>query len=122
MVNHHVIKAYDEACALLAGDALAIYPFEVIAKNESVSAEGKVKVIADLSNAVGVDGMIGGQVIDIEHEGKAVDEELLRKLCGCKTGALIRTASRIGCICAEADEKQILLLLPMLKKLVLHFK
>lgn len=100
-------KEYSEAIALLAGDALENLAFYVIANSKEISAETRIKVIEELSYAVGVNGMIGGQVIDIEHEGKPISKEILNEMYSCKTGALIRGACRIGCIIANASEEQI---------------
>lgn len=101
-------KLYGEAVALLAGDALAIAPFEIIADyslNNKISSECAVKVIKELSSAVGVGGMIGGQIIDIENEGKQIDKQTLILLDSLKTGALIKASCKIGCILAGADDK-----------------
>lgn len=98
-------KAYDEATAVLAGDALAILPFQIIAEDESVTSNKKVKLIADLASASGMYGMTGGQQIDIENESKSsIDQSNLRYMYSLKTGALIRTACRMGCIAAGADD------------------
>jgi len=99
-------KAYGEAMALLAGDALLNYAYEVIADDENISYETRIKLIADLSKAVGVSGMIGGQVIDTTYSGE-LDEETLLDMYSMKTGALIKTACRMGCITADADQHKI---------------
>ncbi len=97
-------KAYDEATAILAGDALAIYPFTLLSEAEGLSAETRLALISALSRAVGVEGMIGGQIIDMENEARTdVDEENLRAMYACKTGALIRVACTMGCIVADAE-------------------
>ncbi len=96
-------KAFDEATAILAGDALSVYPFEMIANDERLSSEAKVKIISELAYSVGVNGMIGGQVIDMENEkSSSVDEENLRKMYALKTGALIKSACRMGCFAANS--------------------
>lgn len=103
-------KAYGEAIALLAGDALATLPYEIIsdeALKGNISFEIAAKLIKQLSNAVGADGMIGGQVIDIENEGKLVTTETLMVLDKLKTGALIKAACVMGCILADATDEQI---------------
>ena len=61
-------KQFDEATAVLAGDALAIRPFEIIAKSAELSDTAKIRIIAELANSSGAEGMIGGQIIDIENE------------------------------------------------------
>ena len=100
-------KKFGEAIALLAGDALENLAFEVIADCE-LPDRVKINLIRELSNAVGINGMIGGQVIDIENEGKGISEDLLYKMHSCKTGALIKAACRMGCIAADADGKKLL--------------
>ena len=101
-------KAFGEAMAILAGDALAVLPFEIIADSQSLSPEQKVLIISVLANSVGRDGMIGGQVIDMENESRTdVDEEELRNLYRCKTGQLIAVSCVMGAICADADNETI---------------
>lgn len=96
-------KAYGEDTALLAGDALENLAFGVIADDELLSAEKKVRLISELSRAAGTDGMIGGQVIDMDNVNGAVfpDEKLLA-MYRMKTAALLSAACRMGCICAGA--------------------
>ena len=101
-------KKFGEACAVLAGDALAIRPFQIIAEDDALDSDTKVKLIAELSCSSGAEGMIGGQVIDMENEDRDnVDEENLREMYALKTGRLIKTACLMGCIAAKADEKKI---------------
>ena len=100
-------KQFGEACAVLAGDALAIRPFQVIADDDKLSADKKVKLISELACSSGPEGMIGGQIIDMENEERdTVDEANLREMYALKTGKLIKTACIMGCIAAGADEKQ----------------
>ena len=94
-------KAFPENIALLAGDALNTLAFEVIsnaALEGRISAQSAVMLISVLSKGVGVDGMIGGQVIDLMCEGKEIDIETLNKLQSLKTGALIEAACVMGVI------------------------
>lgn len=101
-------KAFTEAMAILAGDTLAVLPFQVIADDTALDSDKKVKIISDLAYATAARGMIGGQVIDIDNETRDdVDEQNLRYMCSLKTGALIRTSCRMGCIAAGADEDTI---------------
>lgn len=99
-------KAYGEAMALLAGDALLNYAYELIAVDDNISYETRIKLISDLSKAVGVSGMIGGQVIDTTYDGE-FDEKTLLDMYSMKTGALLKTACKMGCIAAQADEHKI---------------
>lgn len=98
--------AYGEAMALLAGDALLNYAYEVISCGDGLSAETKLTLISELSKATGVNGMIGGQVIDTTFEGKMTEAELLN-MYSMKTGALLKTACKMGCIAAGAGEEKI---------------
>ncbi|MCM1314104.1 MAG: polyprenyl synthetase family protein [Muribaculaceae bacterium] len=99
-------KAYGEAMAILAGDALSVLPFEIIADDTELSPEQKIKIISVLAKATGKSGMIGGQVIDMENEQRNdVDEANLRNMYHNKTGQLIAVSCAMGCICAGADEE-----------------
>lgn len=101
-------KAFGEAMAILAGDALSVLPFEIIADDNQLDDSQKIRIISALSKAVGKEGMIGGQVIDIENEQRNdVDENNLRNMYKNKTGQLIAVSCIMGAICANADEKQI---------------
>lgn len=95
--NH---KKFGEANALLCGDALLTYAFEVAASNEYVDAASVVKAVKLLADMAGANGMIGGQQIDLLSEGKSIDMETLKYLHAKKTGCLIRCASLLGCIAA----------------------
>lgn len=98
--------AFGEAMALLAGDALLNYAYEVISCGDGLSAETKIALISELSKATGVNGMIGGQVIDTTFEGKMTEAELL-DMYSMKTGALLKTACKMGCIAAGAGDEKI---------------
>ena len=104
-------KAYGEATALLAGDALAIMPSQIIAQaavERKISADAAVKIIALLNERAGIMGMIGGQVIDTENEGKKLPENILLEMYRMKTGALLEFCCRAGCIAAGAGaDKQL---------------
>lgn len=101
-------KAFGEAMAILAGDALSVLPFEIIAGDESLTAAQRVKIITRLARAVGREGMIGGQVIDMENEQRDdVDEANLRNMYHCKTGELIAISCAMGCMCADADDETV---------------
>ncbi|MEG2916094.1 MAG: polyprenyl synthetase family protein [Oscillospiraceae bacterium] len=101
-------KVFGEAIAVLAGDSLLNFAFETISQQTyEFSDRIIIRAMADLSKSSGYMGMIGGQVIDIENEGKTIDGNLLSYMHSLKTGALIRTACRIGAIIAGADEKQV---------------
>src|ERR1035437_5513293 len=94
-------KVFGDAMAILAGDALLTLAFEVLAKLENVDAERRISLVRELSTASGtVDGMIGGQVNDIEGEGKFPTGPLLDSIHRAKTGALLRASVRMGAIYA----------------------
>ncbi len=99
-------KVYGEAMAILAGDALLTSAFKILAEVEA-PAETRAAMIAELATAAGtVDGMIGGQVADLEAEGKAIDLDQLRYIHRSKTGALIRASVRLGARYAQASADQ----------------
>ncbi len=98
-------KAYDEATAVLAGDGLLTEAFSFALKAEGIDDSLKVKAVSVLAECAGVEGMIGGQMIDIQNEGKEITREKLLKLYALKTGALICAAAKIGCILAGAEDK-----------------
>ena len=102
--NH---KVYGEAMAILAGDALLTKAFETAASfdDETVPKERVLRAISVLAASSGDNGMIGGQVVDIESRNE--DEKLLRYLHSLKTGALIRSSGVIGAILAGATEDEI---------------
>lgn len=95
-------KKFGEAEALLAGDALECLAFEVIASDDNLTSAQKVMLIKTLSRAVGVCGMIGGQIMDIQNDGAAYDIEKLTSMYSMKTSALIKAGCTMGCICAGA--------------------
>jgi len=97
--------AFGEAIAILAGDALQTRAFEVLAGLDSPPA-ATVKIIGLIANAVGtIDGMIGGQVLDIESEHVKPTAELVNAIHRAKTGALIRVAVVAGGVYAGATEE-----------------
>jgi geranylgeranyl diphosphate synthase type II len=101
-------KVFGEAMAILTGDALLTLAFETLSKMNSVDDDRKARVIAELATAAGtVGGMIGGQVADLEGEGKAPDAQLLESIHRAKTGALLRASVRMGAIYAGADKRQL---------------
>src|SRR5262245_57065283 len=102
-------KAFDEATALLAGDALLTQAFRVLSADAPArNAQRQIRVIREIAGAAGtVDGMIGGQMIDIQSEGKQVDAATLEYIHRSKTGAMICASAVIGGIIAGAGEDQI---------------
>ena len=96
-------KVYDEAQAVLAGDYLLTYAFEILAKAPHLTTQKKLELIRLLSNRAGGDGMIGGQVIDILHEGKPIASETLKLMFAKKTAALLVTALEFGGLIADLN-------------------
>jgi geranylgeranyl diphosphate synthase, type II len=94
-------KAFGEAVAVLGGDALCIFAFECLAKI------GRVDIIGEISRALGTEGMIGGQVVDIESEGKPATRETVEYIHKNKTAALIRACVRTGALLADASAKDL---------------
>jgi len=100
-------KVFGEAMAILTGDALLTLAFQVLAQMEC-PPERKTRLITELAVATGtVDAMIGGQVNDLEGEGKDPDPALLYDIHHAKTGALLRASLRMGGIYAGCDDEQL---------------
>ena len=99
-------KKFGEAEALLAGDALLTYAFGYAAKSKA-NPENIVRALKEMSEFAGCDGMCGGQYIDLESEGKNIDEATLETMHRLKTGAMIRLSGRIGAILGGANEREI---------------
>ena len=103
LTNH---KVFGDAMAILAGDSLLTLAFQVLAQLP-VADDRRTRLIAELATASGtVGGMIGGQVADLEGEGKAPTAELLESIHCAKTGALLRASLRMGAIYAGASDEQ----------------
>ena len=98
-------KAFDEATALLAGDALQALAFEVLVSENSRLAETqRAEMVRTLSHASGSRGMAGGQAIDLAAVGKALTLPALENMHRHKTGALIRASVRLGALSADTDD------------------
>ena len=97
----HVV--YGSDIALLAGDALLVYAFEAINSTE-LDEKLKFTLIKELAEECGSTGLIGGQLVDIDSEGKDVSKKTLEFIHKNKTGRLIKMAIRFGCYLAEASE------------------
>jgi geranylgeranyl diphosphate synthase type II len=104
LTNH---KVYGAGMATLAGDALLTLAFEVMLRQQGVSAETLVQVVREISQAAGPDGMGGGQAHDLESEGKQISMETMKKIHLGKTGALFRAAIRSGAILGGASEDEL---------------
>ena len=95
-------KAYDEATALLVGDALQSLAFELLARDPHLAASPAVQVrlVGLLAEAIGSVGMAGGQAIDLQSEGQQLDIGQIEQMHSLKTGALIRASVMMGAACA----------------------
>lgn len=104
--NH---KVFGEAMAILAGDGLLTYSFQVIAemKDATVTAETKLKLIDELAKAAGPEGMVAGQVADMEGEGKQLSLEQLEYIHRNKTGRMLQYSVLAGALLAGASEEQL---------------
>lgn len=96
-------KAFSESHAVLAGDFLLTYAFEVTINASHLTPQQKVELVSHLAKNSGAEGMIGGQVMDMESEDKEIPLKFLREIHERKTGALITTAIEFGAIVANAS-------------------
>src|SRR5437899_4601863 len=100
-------KQFGEAIAILAGDALLTLAFETLGATP-VNTELRIKMLTEIATSAGtMNGMVGGQVADLEAEGKTVGPETLEHIQRSKTAALIRASITAGAICAGAPEEEI---------------
>jgi geranylgeranyl diphosphate synthase type II len=106
LTNH---KVFGEAIAILAGDALLTLAFKLIALNGARTGNARIiaTLVTDIADAAGTDGMVGGQVVDIESEGKAVSAETLDYIHTHKTAALIRASLCGGALIAGGSLPQL---------------
>ena len=104
LTNH---KVFGEATAILAGDALLTLAFETITRQENVEPKVLLAVLSEISKAAGIAGLVGGQSIDLQSEGKQINLAVLRKMHLGKTGALFLAAIRSGAILAGASYEKL---------------
>ncbi|MCR4266595.1 polyprenyl synthetase family protein [Nitratireductor sp. ZSWI3] len=106
-----VHRAFDEATAILAGDGLLTYAFDIIGDAQTaLPAEARLALMTRLARAAGIGGMAGGQALDLQAEGQSLAEDDILRLQAMKTGALIRYACEAGAIiggAAEADRERL---------------
>ena len=105
--NH---KVFGEAIAVLAGDALLTQAFYLMTHSglmSTIPPERLLRAAHDMTDAIGTSGMIGGQVVDIESEGKPIDAETLEYIHIHKTGCLIKACIRAGAILSQANTDQL---------------
>jgi geranylgeranyl diphosphate synthase type II len=103
--NH---KVFGEAGAILAGDSLLTYAFELLSREgqQELPARDRLTIISLISKAVGPQGMVGGQFLDLTHEGKDVDYAMLREIHSRKTGALITASVQTGAVLGGSTAAQ----------------
>ena len=100
-------KAFGEDTALLAGDALLTLAFSAAAKTEGLPPERVLRAISVLADKAGIDGMVGGQVMDLQFEKTGADSDELKEMYLKKTSCLLKAAAVCGCVLAGADEEYI---------------
>lgn len=103
-------RVYGEAIAMLAGDALLNYAFELMVRNREypgIKPEAVLLVIEEVSKAIGTQGMLGGEVMDILSEGKTGDKELVEYIHSYKTATFISVSLRAGAILADGGAQEI---------------
>jgi geranylgeranyl diphosphate synthase type II len=102
--NHMV---FSEAGAILAGDSLLTYAFELLSSEElETGATDRLRIISLISKAIGPEGMVGGQFLDLTHEGKEVGYDILREIHSRKTGALITASVQAGGVFGKCTTDQ----------------
>jgi len=102
--NH---KVFGEAQAILAGDALLTYAFELLADSHLGQPERQLRIIREVAVAAGKEGMVGGQVADVAGEGKSLTLNEIEEIHKAKTGALLTVSARLGGILAGGTEAEV---------------
>lgn len=103
-----VHRAFDEATAILAGDALLTLSFDILADDRTSEAEGlRARLVLHLARAAGLGGMVGGQMLDILGADTNRTEAQIRRMQSMKTGALLRFACQAGALMGSANEKEL---------------
>ena len=120
-------KVYGEAMAILAGDALLNYAFETAARamdhaRDDAELLNVMKAFRILSTKPGINGMIGGQVVDVKETGHRIGKEILDFIYDLKTGALIESAMMTGAVLAEASDEDVRKVEQIAKKIGLAFQ
>ncbi len=101
-------RAFDEATAILAGDALQALAFDALTREDyRVAAEKRVRLVSMLASAAGVSGMCGGQMLDLQAESQRYDLDQTRAMQSLKTGAIIQFSVQAGALIGDAGEGEI---------------
>ncbi len=117
--NH---KVFGDAQAILAGDALLTYAFELLADSELGQPERQLRMIREVAVAAGKDGMVGGQVADVAGEGRNLTLQEIEEIHKAKTGALLTVSARLGGVLAGGTEEQVRALTDYAQALGLAFQ
>lgn len=104
LANH---KVFGEGKAILAGDGLLTYAFELLARPLQLPLERQLRVLREVAEAAGPEGMVGGQVLDLEAEGKTLTLTEIEHIHRLKTGAMLTVSARMGAILGGGTETQI---------------
>ena len=117
--NH---KVFGEGYAVLAGDALLTYAFEILSSELQFPAERQLRVLNEVALAAGKIGMVGGQVADLEGEGRTLSLADIENIHKTKTGALLVVSARLGAILSGGNEEQVSALTRYARALGLAFQ
>jgi geranylgeranyl diphosphate synthase type II len=115
-------KVFGEALAILAGDALLTQAFEVLASAEAIDPARRIEIVREIAAAGGANGLVGGQVADLEGEGRELALPDLEFIHTRKTGALILASVRAGALAAGGDAGQIAALTEYARRVGLGFQ
>jgi geranylgeranyl diphosphate synthase, type II len=101
-------KVFSEAGAILAGDSLLTFAFDLLSRTsqDTIAARDRLTIISLISKAVGPEGMVGGQYLDVTYEGQSVQYDILREIHSRKTGALITASIQTGGVLGQASPEQ----------------
>lgn len=101
-------KKFGEATAILAGDVLETLAFQAVAEDESLSADLRVRLISELARAAGTPlGMVAGQQLDLEAEGRSITVDAITKIHNLKTGSLIAASGKAGALIGGGTEAEL---------------
>ena len=116
-------KKYGEAEAILIGDSLLTYAFSILSeKNKILESNTALDIIALTSKYAGINGMIGGQIVDIQSEGKKINLEILKYIHSHKTGKMIKLPVEIACLIGKSDKRTTELLIKYSELIGLSFQ
>lgn len=114
--------AFDEATAILAGDALQAFAFEILVTNKTLTDQQLLKMLTVLAQACSSSGMVGGQALEFETAAEKITPTFLDQLHAYKTGALIRASVQLGAIAADVNDIELVALEQYANNLGLAFQ